>query len=720
MVVVLAWVACRAEPELVVGPADFVDGSLGGVVSVAPSVGPAPHVAVVRSLNAWGAAVSAPSASLTIDGVPTTVAFDGLGFGAISVAEPGAHVVEGGVEAVTVGAFATTGLRGWFPGSLGIEGTSVVAPASGGVAVLAGDTIWWVDATHRYPVLSTPDGSEILGMKSGNIDTDGVVDALAWTSDTLFILRGRNGGGLAWGTALKADFGVVAATIGDADVDGNADVLVVWEGAAGRELEVLWGGSGWEFTRSETVSAGDGLIAMDLGDAYGDGAQSLTITQEYGWERLEFQGRQASITGPNFTDLVFDQGGGLHASDDLNGDGGAEIVTWGPLATDQTRELYMMNLVKERPTTVTLEVVGGRFAFGDASGDGVADGLLLSSNRELSQLYGSPDVYHQTRIGALGQAGELAMSDLTGDQIPELYVGGAIGEWWLGGRVDGDNGPVWSPSAFAGRRVAAQLTGPALAVDLDGAPATADFVGFAQEGTATLLRAFRVGVGPLWSATLNGALETGVDLAICGADAYALTPSGLYRVDTARGVVVASTSIVGSKVDCGVGPSGAAVGVLVPDAVSLFDAGLGLVASEPHVGARDLALFQASEPAVATCDTDGCSIVRWEAGAGDLVAKSDGQTTVVMDGLAATTVPVGGTLGVGDVDGDGTLDLTAAQYDVEGRVAVWRGLGASVAPVEVYHTTAIGEGALLFADGDADGVPDGWVRQGADLFLPGG
>lgn len=723
MLVALALIACKNPPSVVYGPAEWIDGSAAAGFRVESTTGPAPHTAVVRAVNDWGAAVTAASTQLTVDGTPYDVAFDGLGYGSVVRPDPGTSVIEGAASPAVVGAYAGPALDGFFPAVESFGTATAAAGATGGALVATGSSVWWVDADHRYPVLTFPDG-DVVGLQSGNLDTDGIMDAIAWSADTLVLLRGRNGGGVAWGAGLQADEGIVSATLGDADTDGHADVAVLWDGPDGVEMEVLWGGSGWDFARSETTSVDSSAIAVGIGDAKGDGAAQITVTLPTAWERFLLNERVPTITGPNFSDMAFAAGGGIRSSDDLNGDGGAEIITWGPFVADGPRDLLILDLMETgNAKTVNLPIAtGGRFTFADVSGDGRTDALIQSGDRELVQFYADPEAYHQTRIGAIGQTGEMGTADITGDTIPELLVAGDVGEWWLGTQVEGENGLVWAPETRAGRTVVAQLTGPVLPYDDDGDPKSADFLAFAQEGTATELRAFEVGVGPSWRVVLNTSLETGLDLAICGDFAWALTPTAVYRVSLNNHSVTGSLPISATKLDCGEGPNGASVAVLTSDAVNLYNDGLGLVGTEAAPGARDVVIYQAATPKIGTCAVEGCSVARWSRASGDVLVESAGGSTTLHLGTGDVVAKVGGALSTADVDGDGSEDLTVIAHEagVESRVGLWRDLGEAVGVPEVFHCPIAGEGPLLFTDANADGLPDAWIRTGGDLFIPAG
>ena len=78
-----------------------------------------------------------------------------------------------------------------------------------------------------------------------------------------------------------------------------------------------------------------------------------------------------------------------------------------------------------------------------------------------------------------------------------------------------------------------------------------------------------------------------------------------------------------------------------------------------------------------------------------------------------------GTLTVGDLDGDSRPDLLGLNAD-ERLVFVHRSTGASVAPVELWHTDRAIVRRVRLADGTGDGLPDPWMvdDEGEVRFSP--
>src|SRR5437868_2162970 len=91
----LALVACKKTEETPQPVGALVDGTAVVGVDVQTSIGPAPHDAVARAVNAYGAAVEAGAMQVTVAGSPVSIAFDDRGYGVVTQSTPGSSQIAG-------------------------------------------------------------------------------------------------------------------------------------------------------------------------------------------------------------------------------------------------------------------------------------------------------------------------------------------------------------------------------------------------------------------------------------------------------------------------------------------------------------------------------------------------------------------------------------------------------------------------------------------------
>ncbi|MFT7521369.1 MAG: hypothetical protein ACI9MC_003520, partial [Kiritimatiellia bacterium] len=185
--------------------------------------------ALVRAVNALGVASVGVPGSFQLDSANVTVPLDSAGYGLLDL-ELGVHSVAAasGHEQVYGYDGAWSGL-GVGVGERSLGSASEVARGTRGVMAAVDNEVWWVGpGLPAHPVAVLPDAN-VDGVRSTQIDQDGVYDGIIWGGDTVLLLRGRADGGQYWGFGLQAPgWTVEGAAVGDVDDDGRADLVVAW------------------------------------------------------------------------------------------------------------------------------------------------------------------------------------------------------------------------------------------------------------------------------------------------------------------------------------------------------------------------------------------------------------------------------------------------------------------------------------------------------------
>jgi hypothetical protein len=737
VLIALALVGCKKDEVVDEAPGLVMEAPVAEAVDVQTGIVPLGTGVVARAVNAYGIATGSGPLRVSVGGADKDVSFDANGYGAVSLdAEGSAEVLGAALPAEVHAVDADWAGLSLGRGDLAPTDAKFAAAATRGWLVAGLYDVWWVsDLGQTHRVMKLPDGDLINGMRAGHVDSDGVIDAVVWAGDTVYLLRGRSLGGMSWGAGVKAEGYVVGgAAVDDCTGDGIGDVMIGWVSPNDdHHFQVLVGDGLWALDSYPPVDLPKPPHGVAIGSNRGEGYPQITITYEDGdYERYEFEpdSEQFRPTGPSLSG-GFPAGAQVESGWDVNGDGGEELFFVGPKNQGVPRALYIYNLL---PATVTWfaldDYVEAEFAIADMDGDNTADVAVLPADGEVVSLTYSGSGYLQDRVGSVGDPGPLAFSDMNADRAPEMLVAGqALWGRWDGVVVTEDDGKVWWNQVVPATPLSADvgLAGPVVAYERDGNPATTDLWGFVQDATNTSLVGWTVTAGEtpvvtqVESIPLSSAAAAGVDLAICGGVAWALTETDLHRVDLGtRARLTLATAA--TRLDCGSAPSGAKVALLVGGTVELRDDALSLVSTEGHSGAGDLAVVQlGGAPAIGVCDGEGCSAIRWawaaDGGEALVTSDTDGVHVEKADG-SVVDLGVSGVPSVSDVDGNGLLDLVVLDSGDQSIVTVFRSTGQGWGPAEAWHHQAGGfQGEAWVADVTGDGLADVISRIGSSIYL---
>lgn len=698
-------------------------------LEVVSSTGPAPLTGWVRSVNQYGASVGATAASVTVGGVASITSFDGVGYGGITIEVPGAVEVTAGSSAGTMHALPSD----WAPPGVGPAAVAPtdsdrVATVTRGSLSIDGGEVWWVDAEGQRPhrVLSLQE--PILGMRVGQIDVDGFDDAVVWTGSTVFLLRGRNGGGMSWGGGFAAPgYTVGGADVGDLSGDNLPDVAIAWVGGEEGGVFDVWMGDGlFGFTSAEPRLV-DGIpTSLAVADNTGEGRPQATVLLSNGtWRRFieGAPGRYLPI-GPDTSANVFlPQGATLGERIDLDGDGAAEIPVIGPRVEGQVRQAYLFDIEQGMLVLPFVNEEAAWVAVGDGDGDLVDDiWFHQEQSRRLQVLTnegrGATSSFPRYNIlSDLVSHAPIAIDDIDGDGVNDIWLGDPLVHTWMLGRVfPGDPTRFWEYLEPDEVFLRESLVPPALDVVFDSDPATEEILAFHVEaGRLQLLmledrgtdRAERIGFAYLDDHGLPK------KMAVCGRRAFVLLDSAVASVDLANRtlpVVTATLPLSAPRdVACGTGPSSATAVVLDGETVISLNNSLGELARSTLTGAQGLTFGDGgSGPEIKVCTQPGCQIVPWTLSDGSPVYVTADPTGVWLARADGSFTSLGGRadwLRVVDLDGDGVPELLG--HDATARlVSVWYDLGGVVSPPRVWHQPIPWEGGIVVLDGDRDGVLD--------------
>jgi hypothetical protein len=697
----------------------------------------------IRQINSYGAAIPGGQVSIAVRSggsiAGNQLEFDATGYATALIEVPTGQVAEVQVQTATetevIGpaafAFGTGAGLPELPLPINQlvdtddESADFIAPGTKGVAVGAGDKVWYVPMIPGHPphpVANLP--FYIDGMWASHIDQDGVLDLAVWADTQVVLLRGRAGGGYGWGGAWTAgDRDVAGVTATDVNGDRIADLVVGISGTEDSMVEVLMGEGQWDFSPTDPLELSfpiEGVTAAD-DDRNGDpditvlsGASGVlhryTITDD-GW---------VGGTPPEIAQYKAEPGSVLLPPVDLNDEGAPEIAVVGPSEPDAQELVFYV--LGEPPTKYPLTF--GRFnaAFADLDGDGSEDLLALEDGIiNAIRFDGDEEKFISQSTVGMGYSGPIAARDYTGDGRADLAI---LREGvTLRAGIEPSSGG-WSVESMGFRSYNVGLTGPVFVGDfVDNGKV--DVVGVIEESSIPTIAGWwfvEGGDGP--AVQRAGAVPTQpgllLDVAHCGQNVYALVYGaegpGLHRIrinNSGGNFALENKWLNPIAVDAEYLACGSATS-------SVF----GVAAAN---GNGDWWIFKNDKTEVASgnvgptggivmADTDGdgadevhsCRVIGCEMAAADF--NGDGLDEIITSNFETWVDSAGGSqrldsrgmLHIVDIDGDGWLDLTVYDDD-SGVFSVHRGMSNGLAPAVSMRTERTTKGNGFLGDVDRDG-----------------
>jgi len=470
-------------------------------------------------------------------------------------------------------------------------------------------------------------GAGLSGIALGDVDADGDLDVVTTNANVINVSVYRNdgSGGLAARTDYGANTGVQRVVIADMNGDGRADVALV--GTSPARLDVMLGNGAGALGTAVTTTLGSNPASLAVGDVNGDGRPDIGI----GYASGAIASVVFNATGGFFqarTDRTVGTTPRGVTTGDLNGDGRPDLV----VANSGSNTISVMlgtaaGAFGPKTDFNTFAAPVG-LAIGDVDGDGRADLVVANSGS------GTVSLMHGN-----GQGGFSDSQTLTTGAGPVQPV---FGDFNVDGRLDLAvvNNIDNTLSVFFNNQGVLQLQfnyttslNPASAavgdMNADGFP---DLV--VSNGSSNSVRVYQnidgdhFGAGVTWT---TGSIPLGVAVGDVDAD-------GDLDIVVANGGANTVSLLIGignliafqNKVDYPVG--------FAPEAVALGDVN--------GDGRLDLCVANSGNAAISVLLGTG---INGNSGVGVFTAASD---VPVADGARA--------MAMGDLNGDGRLDLAAA------------------------------------------------------------
>jgi hypothetical protein len=499
----------------------------------------------------------------------------------------------------------------------------------------------------------------------------------------------------------------------------------------------------------------EGLAAGDLD---GDGLLDLVVTVPGHAYVSWLEGNGAGFEAPVWIDTGV-QGVRRAQIADIDDDGDADVV----LAASTADELYWIDNVAGDASAWTDRTVDGDglsgawdLAVADVNRDGDLDVVAIGASRLAwyESDGAAPPAFTEREITGLpATPGGVAVGDIDRDGDLDVVVAGDdVVSWWAS---DGGDPPTWTQTTID----AALLGAGRLALgDADG-DGSLDVLAAAGGDTDELTWYLNTaGDGGTWAAqpvASGGPSATGfvhaIDVDQDGDLDAALAREGAGTVQWYENLDGAAATWTAHTVEAA---SSAPSGILVVDADA--DGDLDLVAADSHVNDGTLDLYGSDRihgtstfdtvtlintaddnNSLRSADMDGDGdadlvatlegvdlVVWWENDLGDASSWTEHQVCGPLSGGTCQDRPR--ELGLGDLDGDGDIDVVVSHFENPGATAWYRNEGGTWSDGGDIHFQAYGGQSADVADVDGDGDNDviisdrasatvGWVENSDGL-----
>jgi hypothetical protein len=293
---------------------------------------------------------------------------------------------------------------------------AVSTPSGAKVAVLYSHSLRIFDAISKVQQLNVTTATWAnTDVALGDLDLDGVLDAVVCDNETLYLYELANG----TQTALRPGFGCSDVVLGQTDADPQLEIVIAGNPTGGYVLDgvslvVEWG---------DLAGFGPQIA---LGDLDGDGRDEILASSD--------SDTAARALDPESNSELWRREGNFYPPTlfvaDLDPAPGSEAIVherYGNLfiLTGTTGEVIRTHAVQTSPIS--------RFAAADTDGDGDLE-LLWSGGEccysfdDIWALEGGSNVLQRVSEGARSMAGVFAVGKFGGDQVNEIAIAAGFNE----------------------------------------------------------------------------------------------------------------------------------------------------------------------------------------------------------------------------------------------------------------------------------------------------
>lgn len=293
-----------------------------------------------------------------------------------------------------------------------------------------GSEIWWLSQSigaQPHFVGSLP--SPVLGVTTGHLDGDGIIDAVAYSAEQAVVLRGRPYGGftrLHTITPAIDDLLFYDARIAQLNSDQHGDFAVALSSSEQTVVSVFDGDGAWTFDAREPLSQSFPSSAMMAMDEDNDQLADITLIDDnlgavrrYSYSIEGWIGGFPSLIDPSsFTALP---GAEFGAAGDINGDGNKDILIYDGEGVENQDLIFFT--IGETITKYSQSYAPYYSTLYDVDGNGTDD-IFSLSNKFLHLTYYDDEssAFSVRNLNTIQQNGPLQARDFDGDGLVDIRI----------------------------------------------------------------------------------------------------------------------------------------------------------------------------------------------------------------------------------------------------------------------------------------------------------
>ena len=408
---------------------------------------------------------------------------------------------------------------------------AIVERGTGGFLLVFGSQLHWQSVLMGAPSYSVLEADgEILGLWSRHLDGDGVLDALVWTENSVFLMRGVPEGGMSWGGGISFDDRVVAVSASDLNGDRIYDLAIGVTSDTDSIVAIFHSDGNWGYTEGEHMLQPYPLEAMVAEDENRDGRADISLIDEstgyvrrYTYDSAGWAGGLPSIIEPS--QFIAPKGSHMPPMIDLNADGRNDLLIVGPEGAN-TQDLVFF-IIQESFVIFRQQYASFLAEYADIDQNGSTD-ILTFTVDGLRYLWYGTDTGEFTANTFTGFGEKRPFSALDGDNdgITDVVFFGE--EMLLQPGSWSDEG-AWRISPTVWTSYDSRFTEDFVVGDFD-EDGVIEIVGFIMTGVEVKIETSELTFGAeenfLTSVDvypIQGDLSDGLDFAQCGSDIVALT-----------------------------------------------------------------------------------------------------------------------------------------------------------------------------------------------------
>lgn len=270
--------------------------------------------------------------------------------------------------------------------------SNFITPMTDGTLVGFDTEIWWAPLqTNGFPHLVGNLPAAVQGIWSGHIDNDGILDAVTWTTDSIYLLRGAPNGGVSLEKEYTILLGsIIHVNIGAFDEGNHTDVSIAMTSDKFGYVTLLKGNGSWDFETEEILEIPFPIEAAVTSDENYDGYADVSVINNtsgaihrYSFSIEGWVSAAHSIIDPSF--YLAQPGTWFPPQVDLDSDGDEDLIVYG--GEGSTSQSFAFFLTGPGLSKYEQDYAYYDATINDIDSDGSPDIVALSNEAKIFHTY---------------------------------------------------------------------------------------------------------------------------------------------------------------------------------------------------------------------------------------------------------------------------------------------------------------------------------------------